>query len=107
MRVVLRATAIASLTLCAVPGPTWAQATYPNQPVRLVIAFGPGGVADTTSRLVAEKLGEKIGQRVIIENNPGGGGIAAARAVLSAPADGHTLAHSLTALRSVSVSSRI
>jgi tripartite-type tricarboxylate transporter receptor subunit TctC len=92
MRVVLRATAIASLTLCAVPGPTWAQATYPNQPVRLVIAFGPGGVADTTSRLVAEKLGEKIGQRVIIENNPGGGGIAAARAVLSAPADGHTLA---------------
>jgi tripartite-type tricarboxylate transporter receptor subunit TctC len=92
MRVVLRATAIALLAICAVPGPTWAQATYPTQPVRFVIAFGPGGVADTTARLVAEKLGEKIGQRVIIENNPGGGGIAAARAVLLAPADGHTLA---------------
>ena len=57
-----------------------------------MIAFGPGGVADTTSRLVAEKLGDKLGQRVVVENNPGGGGIAAARAVLSAPADGYTLA---------------
>jgi tripartite-type tricarboxylate transporter receptor subunit TctC len=68
-----------------------------------VIAFGPGGVADTTSRLVAEKLGEKLGQRVVVENNPGGGGIAAARAVLTAPADGHTLAL-LTNGTSISVS---
>ncbi len=73
-------------------GPAWGQAAYPSQPIRFVIAFGPGGVGDTTSRLVAEKLGEKLGQRVVIENNPGGGGIAAARTVLSAPADGHTLA---------------
>ena len=71
--------------------------------MRFVIAFGPGGVGDTTSRLVAEKLGEKLGQRVVIENNPGGGGIAAARAVLSAPADGHTLAL-LTNGTSISVS---
>jgi tripartite-type tricarboxylate transporter receptor subunit TctC len=102
-RAALQATAIALPALAAVVGPTWGQAIYPNQPVRLVIAFGPGGVADTTSRLVAEKLGEKLGQRVVIENSPGGGGIAAARAVLSAPADGHTLAL-LTNGTSISVS---
>ncbi len=86
------AAALTWLALCAVSVPAWGQAAYPNKPLRFVIAFGPGGVADTTSRLVAEKLGDKLGQRVVVENNPGGGGIAAARAVLSAPADGYTLA---------------
>ncbi|MDE5451914.1 tripartite tricarboxylate transporter substrate binding protein [Bradyrhizobium sp. CSA112] len=65
---------------------------YPNRPVRLILPFGPGGVADVTARLVTEKLGEKLGQRFVIENMPGAGGINAARAVLSAPADGYTLA---------------
>ena len=100
---VVRATALAVLALSAALGPAWGQAAYPDRPVRLVIAFGPGGVGDTTSRLVAEKLGDKLGQRVIVENNPGGGGIAAARTVLSAPADGHTLAL-LTNGTSISVS---
>jgi tripartite-type tricarboxylate transporter receptor subunit TctC len=95
--------ALALPALLAVPSPSWGQAAYPNQPVRFVIAFGPGGVGDTTSRLVAEKLGDKLGQRVIVENNPGGGGIAAARSALSAPADGHTLAL-LTNGTSISVS---
>ena len=65
---------------------------YPNRPVRLILPFGPGGVADVTARIVTEKLGEKLGQRFIIENMPGAGGINAARAVLSSPADGYTLA---------------
>jgi tripartite-type tricarboxylate transporter receptor subunit TctC len=65
---------------------------YPNRPVRLILPFGPGGVADVTARLVTEKLGEKLDQRFVIENVPGAGGINAARAVLSAPADGYTLA---------------
>jgi tripartite-type tricarboxylate transporter receptor subunit TctC len=94
---------LALLVAMAVLAPVSAQGTYPTQPVRFVIAFGPGGIADTTSRLVAEKLGDKLGQRVIVENNPGGGGIAAARAVLTAPADGHTLAL-LTNGTSISVS---
>ena len=98
-----RRAAVSLPALSALFGPAWGQATYPNQPVRFVIAFGPGGVADTTSRIVAEKLGDKLGQRVIVENNPGGGGIAAARTVLSAPADGHTLAL-LTNGTSISVS---
>src|SRR5215468_10271384 len=65
---------------------------YPNKPVRLILPFGAGGVADVTARLVTERLGEKLGQRFVIENMPGAGGINAARAVLSAPAGGYTLA---------------
>ena len=65
---------------------------YPNRPVRLILPFGPGGVADVTARIVTEKLGERLGQRFIIENMPGAGGINAARAVLSSPPDGYTLA---------------
>jgi tripartite-type tricarboxylate transporter receptor subunit TctC len=64
---------------------------YPDRPVKIVLPFGPGGVADVTARLVAEKLGDKLGQRFVIENMPGPGGIVAGRAVLSAPADGYTL----------------
>jgi len=65
---------------------------YPDHPVRLIVPFGPGGVADVTARIVGEKLGEKLGQRFVIENMPGAGGINAANAVLSSPADGYTLA---------------
>jgi tripartite-type tricarboxylate transporter receptor subunit TctC len=57
-----------------------------------VIPFAAGGVADITARIVADKLGSKLGQRFYIENLPGAGGIAAARAVISARADGYTLA---------------
>lgn len=80
-----------ALPLAAAIPAAHAQA-WPSKPLRLVIAFGPGGIADTTSRVVAEKLGDKLGQRIVVENMPGGGGIAAARAALNAPADGHTLA---------------
>jgi tripartite-type tricarboxylate transporter receptor subunit TctC len=65
---------------------------YPNRPVRLILPFGAGGVVDVTARIVTEKLGEKLGQRFVIENMPGAGGINAAHTVLSSPADGYTLA---------------
>jgi tripartite-type tricarboxylate transporter receptor subunit TctC len=68
-----------------------AQSNYPNRPVRIVTAFGPAGLADITARLVAEKLTQKFGQNFFIDNQPGAGGIAAARSMLSAPADGYTL----------------
>ena len=69
-----------------------AQSSYPDHPVRVILPFAPGGVADITARLVADKLSDKLGQRFVIENMPGAGGIAAARAVLGAGADGYTLA---------------
>jgi tripartite-type tricarboxylate transporter receptor subunit TctC len=56
-----------------------------------VLPFAAGGVADTTARIIAEKLGDKLGQRFYIENQPGAGGIAAARTVISSPPDGYTL----------------
>jgi len=68
------------------------QANYPNRSVRIVVPFGAGGVADITVRVVADKLGDKLGQRFVVENNPGAGGIAAARSALSGGTDGHTLA---------------
>ena len=68
-----------------------AQQSYPNRPVRFILPFGAAGVADITSRLAAEKLGDKLGQRFVVENQPGPGGIAAARAVLSQAPDGYTL----------------
>jgi tripartite-type tricarboxylate transporter receptor subunit TctC len=73
------------------PLPAFAQAKYPTRPVTIVLPFGAGGVADVTSRLAAEKLGAKLGQRFIIENRPGAGGITAARGVLTAKPDGYTL----------------
>ncbi len=68
-----------------------AQAAWPEKPIRLVLPFGAGGVADVTSRIMADKLTEKLGQRVVIENMPGPGGINAARAVTSAAPDGYTM----------------
>ena len=79
-------------TFLPLTSPAQAQQNYPNRPVRLIIPFGPGGIADITSRLVAERLGERLGQRFVIENQPGAGGVTAARSALAAPPDGYTLA---------------
>jgi tripartite-type tricarboxylate transporter receptor subunit TctC len=57
-----------------------------------VLPFAAGGVADITARIVAEKLGDKLGQRFVVENQAGAGGITAARTVISSPPDGYTLA---------------
>jgi tripartite-type tricarboxylate transporter receptor subunit TctC len=84
----LAASAATSIMLPTLPR---AQQSYPSRPVRFILPFGAAGVADITSRLAAEKLGDKLGQRFVVENQPGPGGIAAARAVLSQAPDGYTL----------------
>jgi tripartite-type tricarboxylate transporter receptor subunit TctC len=71
--------------------PTHAQSAYPDRPIRIVIGFGPGGLADITMRLIGQKLTELTGQQVVIENRPSAGGIVAASAVTSARPDGYTL----------------
>ena len=79
-----------ALVLFALTLPAEAQ-TYPDRPVRIVVGFGPGGVADIVARTVAPKLSEALGQQVIVENRPSAGGIVAAGAVAKAEPDGHTL----------------
>jgi tripartite-type tricarboxylate transporter receptor subunit TctC len=71
--------------------PANAQAPYPSHPIRIVVPFGPGGFADITVRVLGQKLTERTGAQVIIETRPGAGGIVAANAVISSPADGYTL----------------
>ena len=71
--------------------PASAQAPYPNRPIRIVVPFGPGGFADITVRLLAQKLTERTNAQVVIENRPGAGGITAASTVTSAQPDGYTL----------------
>jgi tripartite-type tricarboxylate transporter receptor subunit TctC len=64
---------------------------FPSRPIRIVIGFGPGGLADVTMRIVAQKLTDLTGQQVIVDNKPGAGGVLAANTVTSARPDGYTL----------------
>jgi tripartite-type tricarboxylate transporter receptor subunit TctC len=82
-----------AVTCFALAPAAFAQAKWPDRPVKLILPFGAGGVADVTARILADKLSDKLGQRVFIENMPGPGGINAARAVISAPPDGYTMGY--------------
>jgi len=81
--------AVAAVLLGFAPGAT-AQ-NWPSKPVRLVVGFGPGGVADITARVVAQKLSQDLGQQFVVDNRPSAGGIVAADAVAKSEPDGYTL----------------
>ena len=68
-----------------------AQAAWPEKPIKVLIGYAPGGSTDVVARLLAPRLGEKLGQPLVIENKPGGAGDFAAELMLQAPADGYTL----------------
>ena len=81
----------AAAALAAEPGATWAQSTYPNKPVRLVVPFAPGGTTDIIARVVAEKIGLALGQTMIVENKAGGGGSVGATEIARSAPDGYSL----------------
>jgi tripartite-type tricarboxylate transporter receptor subunit TctC len=86
-RTLIQAAALSTLPSAQV----WAQANFPSKPLKIVVPFGAGGVADLTARAVAQKLSENLGQSVIIDNRPSAGGIVAGEIVAKAEPDGHTL----------------
>jgi len=81
---------LAGALLIAMAGTAQAQ-DYPSRPIRMVVPFAAGGVVDVTARLLAQKLTERLGWNVIVENKPGGNGFIAVTNVAQAPADGYTL----------------
>ncbi|MEA3394965.1 MAG: tripartite tricarboxylate transporter substrate binding protein [Pseudomonadota bacterium] len=80
-----------ALSLAASAAFALAQDAYPNKPIKLVVPYAAGGPADMLARTVAEKLGPRLGQAVVIDNKPGAGGHTGAELVAKGPADGYTL----------------
>jgi len=76
-------------------------AAFPDKPIKVLVGYAPGGSTDVVARLLAPKLGEKLGQPIIIENKPGGAGDFAAEMMLQTPADGYTLMMTTVAVHAI------
>jgi tripartite-type tricarboxylate transporter receptor subunit TctC len=87
----MRRTAIAALAALALATGDAGAQTYPASPIRLVVPFAPGGGADLMARILADPLGKRLGQPIVIENKPGGGATVGADFVAKSAPDGYTL----------------
>ena len=81
----------AALVVLGCSIPATAQDAYPSRPIRLVVGFGAGGPTDIPARFIADKLGETLGHRVVVENKPAAAGMIATRDVIAQPRDGYNL----------------
>jgi len=82
---------VALVAVMACPGLAIAQTDYPSKPVRMVVPYPPGGSVDSAARAVSQKLAERLGQPVLVENRPGAAGMVGSDTVAKSPADGYTL----------------
>ena len=96
----LVAAAIAAGLMCA-PGLSIAQADYPNKPIKLIVGFAPGGSTDIVARIVAQRLGERLGQNVIVDNKAGAGGTIGADLTAKSAPDGYTLTLGTTSTHAI------
>jgi tripartite-type tricarboxylate transporter receptor subunit TctC len=86
-----RRTALAALAASTFPAGAFAQASYPDKPIRMVIAFAAGGPTDIVGRMLAPRLSELLGQQVVVENKPGATGNIGTAMVADAKPDGYTI----------------
>jgi tripartite-type tricarboxylate transporter receptor subunit TctC len=86
----LLASAALAMGALALPLLSNAQAAYPNKPIKFVVPYSPGGLPDTVARMFAQRLGDKLGQSVVVDNKPGANGVVAAQTLASSPKDGYT-----------------
>lgn len=74
----------------ALPMLSHAQTAYPNKPIKFIVPYSPGGLPDTVARIFAQRLGDRVGQSVVVDNRPGANGVVAAQTLASSPKDGYT-----------------
>jgi tripartite-type tricarboxylate transporter receptor subunit TctC len=82
---------LSALGLATLLGSAQAQDVWPVKPIRLVVPFTPGGVTDTSGRLIADHLGKRLGQQIVVDNRPGASGNIGTSLVKTAASDGYTL----------------
>ena len=83
--------ALVVLALLSFPAAAQAPAAWPARPIKWIVPYTPGGITDSVTRLVTQKLSEALGQPIVIENKPGANSIVGAEAAAKSPADGYTL----------------
>lgn len=94
---------LAALAVMLVPAPAFSadEANFPSRPIHLIVGYAPGGGTDIIARLLAAKVGENVGQAVIVENRPGGSGELAAGQVAKSKPDGYTLMMGVVSLMTI------
>jgi len=82
---------LAALALALLPPPACGQAAYPDRPIRMIVPFAPGGASDAIARIIAPKLGDALGQPIVVDNRPGASGNIGMEAAARAAPDGHAI----------------
>src|SRR6185295_10605422 len=87
--------------MCALVSAAYAQGTFPERQVRLIVAFPPGGSTDVVARIIAARMTENVGKMVFVDNRAGAAGLIATTELAKAPADGYTLLFNIVTTASI------